>query len=97
MILYLDTSSLLKLYIIEPHSDLVHRWTQQVEGELAVRHGLRGFDAIHLAAAAEIARAGSVPVFFSSFDVQLNKAAMAEQFTVLDQDASPDVLAGTAG
>ncbi len=62
-------------------------------GELAIRHGLRGFDAIHLAAAVEITRGGgSAPVFFSSFDVQLNQAAVAERLTVLDQDADPDAL-----
>lgn len=147
MILYLDTSSLIKLYINEQHSDLVHQWARQVDvlcssrvayaeamaalgrrrrqgdvddvgfqrfhrtftdewqdfavvnvdeiraGELAVRHGLRGFDAIHLAAAIEIARGvGSVFFFFSSFDVQLNRAAVAERFSVLDESAAPDAV-----
>ena len=147
MILYLDTSSLLKLYVNEQQSDLVHHWTRQVDvlctsrvayaeamaalsrrwrqrdlddvgfqrirraftgewqdfavvnvdevraGELAIRHGLRGFDAIHLAAAIEIS--GSVQgtrFFFSSFDIQLNRAATAERFIVLDQNAAPDAL-----
>ena len=31
MILYLDTSSLVKLYITEAHSALVRRWAQQAE------------------------------------------------------------------
>lgn len=31
MILYLDTSSLVKLYVTEAHSDLVHGWTEEAE------------------------------------------------------------------
>lgn len=31
MILYLDTSSLVKLYVAEAHSDLVRRWTEEAE------------------------------------------------------------------
>lgn len=147
MILYLDTSSLVKLYVNEQHSDLVHHWTRQVDvlctsrvayaeamaalsrrwrqgevddvgfqrfrraftnewqdfavvnvdevraGELAVKHRLRGFDAIHLAAAVEIAgSARSIQLFFSSFDLQLNRAAVAERFSVLDQNAAPEIL-----
>lgn len=147
MILYLDTSSLLKLYVNEHYSDLVHHWTRQVDvlctsrvafaeamaalsrrwrqgdvddigfqrfrrafanewqdfavvnvdevraGELAIKHGLRGFDAIHLAAALEIAGgARGVRFFFTSFDLQLNRAAVAERFSVLDQNATTDAL-----
>ena len=143
MILYLDTSSLIKLYINEQHSDLVHRWAQQtvilcssriayaealaaasrrwrqgdiddlyfqrfrkvfaaewqdfavvnvneiLAGELAVKHSLRGFDAIHLAAAIEIEQGiGSAGFFFTSFDTRLNEAAVAERFSVLDQNAA---------
>jgi predicted nucleic acid-binding protein len=45
-------------------------------GELAERYALRGFDAIHLATYAEVARrAGLVDTRFSSFDDRLNKAA----------------------
>lgn len=140
MILYLDTSSLVKLYIEEEHSDWVHAWADQAEvlctsrvaypeamaalsrrrragdlnketfqtladaflrqwpdfvaldldeyaaADLAVRHGLKGFDAIHLATA----KAVSVEVrptstfFFSSFDTKLNRAARDEGLTVLD-------------
>jgi uncharacterized protein len=45
-------------------------------GELAERHRLRGFDAIHLASFAEVTRR-AVPdeTGFSSFDDRLNKAA----------------------
>lgn len=148
MILYLDTSSLVKLYLDEEHSDLVHAWANQAEAlctsrvaypeavaavarrcregdledeafeairraladqwpdfsavelneqaaaELAVRHGLRGFDAIHLAAARDVfAGAGAAPTRFSSFDQQLNQAARAEGFRVLDADSGRDALA----
>ena len=45
-------------------------------GEFAERYALRGFDALHLASFAEIARrAGPAETRFSSFDDQLNKAA----------------------
>lgn len=45
-------------------------------GELAERYALRGFDAIHLASFAEIARrAGPAETGFSSFDDRLNRAS----------------------
>jgi hypothetical protein len=45
-------------------------------GEFAERYALRGFDALHLASFAEIARrAGVADTRFSSFDDPLNKAA----------------------
>ena len=45
-------------------------------GEFAERYALRGFDALHLASFAEIARrAGTADTRFSSFDGQLNKAS----------------------
>jgi uncharacterized protein len=45
-------------------------------GDLAERYALRGFDALHLASFAEIARrAGATDTRFSSFDDPLNKAA----------------------
>jgi len=138
LILYLDTSSLIKLYLDEEHSNLVRSWAGQAEilctsrvalpetlsalarrwragdldkesfhairqavtdewagfstidlneelaAELAARLALRGFDAIHLAAAIEVARIDGVPAFFSSFDKQLNRAAKAEGLAVLD-------------
>ena len=143
MILYLDTSSLLKLYIEEAHCEAVRSWAEGAEalvtsrvalpeamaalarrrregdfdaetfeaiqqklksqwqdfgavdlneeaaGNLAVEHGLRGFDGIHLAAALDVlSEAGSAPVCFSSFDVKLNRAAKAAGLTVLDPEAS---------
>ena len=45
-------------------------------GELAERYALRGFDALHLASFAEIARkAGPAETRFSSFDDRLNNAS----------------------
>ena len=133
MILYLDTSSLVKLYLEEPHSDLVRGWMDEAEavatsrvaypealgafarrresgdlsgegldrlrqafasdwsslillpvrerraGSLAVKHLLRGFDAIHLSAAADlIDLLRSEEVLFSSFDARLLRAAREE-------------------
>lgn len=133
MTLYLDTSSLVKLYVIETGSDIVRQLVEdatvvatsvvayaetraalarlrregelsrsefasakrefeqqwpayltlevtaslgRAAGELAERHGLRGFDAVHLASFAEVARrAGTRETRFSSFDDRLNQAA----------------------
>jgi uncharacterized protein len=48
----------------------------RVAGALAEKYGLRGFDSIHLASFAEIARrAGIGDTRFSSFDERLNHAA----------------------
>jgi predicted nucleic acid-binding protein len=131
--LYLDTSSLVKLYVAEPGSDAVRQVTNEAAvvatsivaypetraalarrrreralsaaafavakrtfeqdwpryltieasaslcrdaGELAERYRLRGFDSVHLASFAEVARhAGVRQTRFSSFDDQLNQAA----------------------
>jgi len=131
--LYLDTSSLVKLYVAEPGSDAVRQlvdaatvvatssvaytetraafarrrreralrpaafasakkafeaewpkyFTVEVTsalcrqaGEFAERYRLRAYDAVHLAAFAEIAReAGVRETRFSSFDTALNRAA----------------------
>lgn len=133
MTLYLDTSSLVKLYVAEPGSDAVHKLVQAATmvatstiaytetraalarrrreralrpaafalakktfeaewpkyftvevtsalcrqaGEFAERYRLRAYDAVHLAAYAEIAReAGVRETRFSSFDNALNRAA----------------------
>lgn len=141
MILYLDTSSLVKMYLDEEHSKSVRRWTSEAEvvatsrvaypeamaafarrhreddidkkgfhqirttlkkewseyavvaideiaaGELAVKHGLRGVDAIHLQAAlTTLTGANDIFVAFSSFDSHLNVAAAAEGFQIFDAD-----------
>jgi len=139
VILYLDTSSLVKLYVTESHSGLVRAWTEEAEiiatcrvaypemlsalnrrfkagdlekrdydqlvkafsgewrrfavidfdelaaGRLVAAYGLRGFDAVHLSAAGLLRSSGNAPaVAFSSFDEKLNRAAVAEKFTVLN-------------
>ena len=139
MILYADTSSLLKTYVDEAHSDDVHEWfacadvvaTSRVTypetaaalsrrqrcgdlpvsslrsvlrqlarrwgdfmvvdlaeiraGGLAVRHGLHGFDAVHLAAALTVrAAVGGDAVAVASFDAALNRAAADEGLIVLE-------------
>lgn len=141
MTVYLDTSSLIKLYVEEPGSDAVlqliddatvvstslvaypetraalarlrregrlaaaafrtakrdfeQQWHAYLSieptvtvcleaGELAERYGLRGFDAIHLASFAEIARrAGIERTRFSSFDDRLTRAARRLRRTLL--------------
>ena len=133
MTLYLDTSSLIKLYVAEVHSEEVRQLVAEASvvatsvvayaetraalarlrregllaaakaasvrnqfeeewpayltldatralcreaGDLAEKHGLRGFDSIHLASFAEVARrAGADSTRFSSFDDRLNQAA----------------------
>jgi predicted nucleic acid-binding protein len=47
-------------------------------GDLAEKHALRGFDALHLASALEIKRLTSLPVTFSSSDARLRAAAQDE-------------------
>jgi len=141
VILYLDTSSLVKLYIEEEFSDSVRAWVETAEvvgtsrvayteamaafvrrlrekdlsqsgfdrickaltvqwpqfavmdvdemaaGNLAVKHGLRGFDAIHLSAALMMQkRASEIIVAFSSFDARLNAAAASEKLQIYSAD-----------
>lgn len=138
MILYLDTSSLVKLYVEEEFSAEVRAWCVEPlilassrvaypellsavtrrhnagdlkkaefeslvstftaewgryvsldfdeihAGELVRKHGIRGFDAIHLASALQLTTNDErVDVVFSSFDKKLNGAAKAEGFVVL--------------
>ena len=47
-------------------------------GRLIHRHGLRGFDAIHLATALYLKAQLSIPVTFLCFDERLSKAAKTE-------------------
>ena len=134
MILYLDTSALVKLYVEEVDSEKVTTWVGDAyavatsliayvearaafargwregvltgaqlrrvvssfdedwarytaiaitdalvrrAGGLAQRHRLRGYDAIHLAAALEVWREGSAPAF-GCFDGTLSRAAHKE-------------------
>ena len=59
-------------------------------GELAVKHVLRGFDAIHLAAALELRTMDDKPidVTFCSFDDRQNEAARAEDLLVVIEGLS---------
>lgn len=139
MILYLDSSSLVKIYLEEAESDLVREWVSLAEavatsrvaypealsaltrrkeqgdldpqafellqeslagdwanfvllpvrerraGALVVKHLLRGFDAVHLAAASDLRETlgGGDDILFSSFDGRLLRAARAEGIPVL--------------
>lgn len=62
--------------VVEVHEPLVRR-----AGALAERHALRGYDAVQLAAALEVRRAGG-QVEFASFDARLNRAAAGERLRV---------------
>ncbi|MEO8604991.1 MAG: type II toxin-antitoxin system VapC family toxin [bacterium] len=141
MILYLDTSALVKLYVEEDGSAVVGSWVRDAEavatvriayaearaafarhqrdgaltaahlrrvvtlldadwgrysalevtdalvrnaGRLAERHALRGFDAVHLAAAIELREPGT-RVAFGCFDERLNHAARRERLAPLAQ------------
>ncbi|HEX7180554.1 MAG TPA: type II toxin-antitoxin system VapC family toxin [Thermoanaerobaculia bacterium] len=138
MILYLDTSTLVKLYVEEEHSELVRDWVEEAEavatsqvaypealsafarrwnrgdltdeemsraresltgdwpsfvllpvderraGGLVIEHLLRGFDAVHLAAAQDLFELfPSDDVVFSSFDKTLLQTARAEGLSTL--------------
>jgi uncharacterized protein len=140
MILYLDTSAFVKLYVVEAHSADVRSWAHEssacvtavityVEarsclarlrrlnalspfdarrgvaeldagwhgyalvdvtedlvlyaGRLAEEHGLRGYDAVQLAAALH-ARSGEGDLLFACFDQRLNDAAAREGLVLTD-------------
>ena len=59
--------------VVEINDPVVRR-----AGALAERHALRGYDAVQLAAALEVRRAGG-DVEFASFDTRLNGAARRER------------------
>jgi uncharacterized protein len=58
--------------VVEITDPLVRR-----AGTLAERHGLRGYDAVQLAAALDL-RAAGAEVVFASFDARLSRAARRE-------------------
>jgi uncharacterized protein len=51
-------------------------------GDLAVKHGLRGFDAIHLASALLLTQDTGMPIRFSCYDSKLNDAAGSEGLVI---------------
>ena len=140
MILYLDTSSLVKLYVSEMESGTVRQLVDTAEvaassrlayvearaafarkrrehgitpkdyrnivqdfdrdwdsyflvdvsdalvktaGQLAEKHALRGYDAIHLASAVTLQRQGDRPVTFTCFDPRLSLAARREGLKII--------------
>lgn len=137
MILYLETSNLVKLYVAEPDTVEIRRLVEEAEivassiiaytetraalarklrergitereyrrikrefisdwekylimlltmgiaksaGDLAEKHGLRGFDALHLASVLALKSEISSPVCFCSADLRLCRAAEKEGF-----------------
>ena len=64
-------------FILNLTNDLV-----KSAGDLAEKHALRGFDALHLASAVAIKRLTSLPVTFSSSDARLRSAAQDEGLTM---------------
>lgn len=141
MILYLDTSALVKLFVDEPHSQDVRRATTEARltvthdiayveacaafarmararksrmlastlrahldlhweaweilavtgalvrraAEFAMRHGLRGYDSVHLAAAESVLESfrGRLPFRLAAFDDQLRRAARVAHIPLL--------------
>ena len=54
----------------------------RMAGDLAEKHGLRGFDAVHLASAVTLREKLASPVTFSCYDIRLQNASQREK---LDQ------------
>jgi predicted nucleic acid-binding protein len=61
----------------------INEATAQRADELACRHGIRGYDAIHLACALLYREGLGEPVSLATFDRLLRQAAQAEGFLVL--------------
>ncbi|MFN8059341.1 MAG: type II toxin-antitoxin system VapC family toxin [Vicinamibacterales bacterium] len=142
MILYLDTTAFVKLFVREEFSPLVHAqmamvdvvatsrvsyaeacdalarcrhdghlsdddvehardrldqvWSQfavidineRAAADVTVRHGLRGYAALHIAAALDLrSQASAVPLVFCSFDERQVQVAEAEGLAVIPQAA----------
>ena len=54
--------------------------TVKTAGDLAEKHALRGFDALHLASALDLRLSGASPIHFLTSDTRLRDAARAEGF-----------------
>jgi uncharacterized protein len=55
----------------------------KIAGQLAEKHALRGYDAIHLASAVTLLREGNQPLAFSCFDERLSVAARREGLKII--------------
>lgn len=55
----------------------------KIAGQLAEKHALRGYDAIHLASAVTLRREGDQPVAFSCFYGRLSRAARREGLKII--------------
>jgi predicted nucleic acid-binding protein len=51
----------------------------RMAGDLAEKHGLRGFDAVHLASALTLREKLAAPVTFSCYDTRLQNASQREK------------------
>jgi predicted nucleic acid-binding protein len=51
----------------------------RMAGDLAEKHGLRGFDAVHLASAVTLREKLDLPVTFSCYDIRLQNASQREK------------------
>jgi predicted nucleic acid-binding protein len=89
-----DEGRLTEGELTEARDQLDRAWPQfavldldeRAAADVTVRHGLRGFAAMHLAAALDLrARVELAPVLFCSFDPRQAAAAEAEGFAVLPQ------------
>ncbi len=58
----------------------VTREIVRMAGDLAEKHGLRGFDAVHLASALTLREKLDSPVTFSCYDRRLQNASQSEKF-----------------
>ena len=66
-----------RLHVIDFNRQISH-----AAGELIYQHGLRAFDAVHLASALKFKSWLSAPVTFLCFDQKLSKAARSEGMLV---------------
>jgi predicted nucleic acid-binding protein len=57
----------------------VTREIVRMAGDLAEKHGLRGFDAVHLASAVTLREKLASPVTFSCYDIRLQNASQREK------------------
>lgn len=65
-------------YVVIALSNMVVRQA----GDLAEKHGLRGYDAVQLASALELERRIGIKITFSSWDEALRRAAEADGLTI---------------